>query len=320
MTDTTQGRVIAASLLLGCRHLLPPVAQALGHGPDALLPGSHWPLDDFLHLLQHADEGPLPQIGLHQGTRLDLGALGPYGLAVQSASTFGDALMCAQRHLAWLVTPARLDLRLDAQVLLVDFRLLPGGAASTRQFDELILALLANALAPLTLPPTHALQLELAHPAPDDEQLHRQAFACPIAFERLHNRLHVPREALERPLRTAQPALHQHLLAYLEHPPHPAPLAPDIPQDEDERWEWVKYQLRTRGHSLAEVARQLGVSSAAVKNAKRQPYPRVERAIAALLELAPTQLWPERRHPTLGTTGPSTASNVRTTVARDEED
>jgi len=72
MTDTTQGRVIAASLLLGCHHLLPPLAQALGHGPDALLPGSHWPLDDFLHLLQHADEGPLPQIGLHQGTQAGL--------------------------------------------------------------------------------------------------------------------------------------------------------------------------------------------------------------------------------------------------------
>lgn len=320
MTDTTQGRVIAASLLLGCRHLLPPLAQALGHGPDALLPDSHWSLDDFLHLLQRADEGPLPQIGLHQGTLLDMCALGLYGLTVQSANTFGEALMCAQRHLASLVTPARLDLRLDARGLVVDFRLLSRGTASTRQFDELFLALLANALAPLTHPPTQALRLELAHPAPDDERLHRQAFACPIAFERLHNRLHFPRAALERPLRTAQPALHQHLLAYLGQPPHSASLPLDIPHDEDERWEWVKYQLRARGHSLAEVARQLGVSSAAVKNAKRQPYPRVERAIAALLELAPAQIWPERRHPTLGTTGPSAASNVRTTGASDEED
>lgn len=320
MTDTAEGRVITASLLLGCRHLLPPLAKALKHSPDALLPNTHWPLEDFLNLLQRADEGPLPQIGLHQGTRLDLSALGLYGQAVQSASTFGEALTCAQRHLAWLVTPARLDLRLDAHGLLVDFRLMPGGTASTRQFDELILALLANALAPLTQPPTQALRLELAHPAPHDERLHRQAFACPIAFERLHNRLHFPRAALDRPLRTAQPALHQHLLAYLGQPPHSASLPLDIPHDEEERWEWVKYQLRTRGHSLAEVARQLGISSAAVKNAKRMPYPRVERAIATLLELAPAQIWPERRHPTLGTTGPSTASNLRTTVASDEED
>ncbi|WP_083265655.1 MULTISPECIES: AraC family transcriptional regulator ligand-binding domain-containing protein [Pseudomonas] len=319
MTDTTEGRVISASLLLGCRHLLPPLAKALGHGPDALLPGTSWPLDDFLNLLEHADEGPLPHIGLYQGTRLDLGALGLYGQAVQSACTFGEALRCAQRHLAWLVTPARLELRLGTHGLQVEFRLLPGAPPHTRQFDELILALLANALAPLTEPSTQALRLELAHPAPNDERFHRQAFACPIAFERLHNRLHFPRAALERPLRTAQPALHRHLLAYLDQPPHPASLPLDIPQDEDERWEWVKYQLRTRGHSLAEVARQLGVSSAAVKNAKRLPYPRVERAIAALLELAPAQIWPERRHPTPGTTVTSTASTPQATVASAEE-
>ncbi|MDF5881732.1 helix-turn-helix domain-containing protein [Pseudomonas aeruginosa] len=38
----------------------------------------------------------------------------------------------------------------------------------------------------------------------------------------------------------------------------------------------------------------LDVSSPAVKNAKLNPYPRVERAIAAVLDLSPLVLWPER--------------------------
>ncbi|RTX03074.1 nucleotide excision repair protein [Pseudomonas aeruginosa] len=68
----------------------------------------------------------------------------------------------------------------------------------------------------------------------------------------------------------------------------------EIPRDNNVRWEWIKYQLRARGSSLAEVASSLDVSSSAVKNAKLNPYPRVERAIAAVLDLSPLVLWPER--------------------------
>ncbi|HTN32189.1 MAG TPA: helix-turn-helix domain-containing protein [Pseudomonas sp.] len=68
----------------------------------------------------------------------------------------------------------------------------------------------------------------------------------------------------------------------------------EIPDDPNQRWEWIKYQLRTNGSSLAKVARVLKVTPPAVKNVKRQPYPRIERAIAKELGLAPIQLWPER--------------------------
>lgn len=68
----------------------------------------------------------------------------------------------------------------------------------------------------------------------------------------------------------------------------------DIPKDPTLRWEWIKFQLRAKGSSLAIVARSLGLSAQAVKNAKRQPYPSVERAIAKVLGLKPIQLWPER--------------------------
>ena len=70
----------------------------------------------------------------------------------------------------------------------------------------------------------------------------------------------------------------------------------EIPPDPAQRWEWIKYQLRTRGTSLAMLARELDVSDAAVKNAKRNPYPRMERAIAYALGLKPIDLWPERWH------------------------
>lgn len=68
----------------------------------------------------------------------------------------------------------------------------------------------------------------------------------------------------------------------------------EVPLDPTQRWEWIKYQLRAKGTSLAKLARELGVSDTAVKNAKRVPYPRMERAIAKALGLKPIDLWPER--------------------------
>lgn len=70
----------------------------------------------------------------------------------------------------------------------------------------------------------------------------------------------------------------------------------DIPIDPAHRWEWIKYQLRTRGTSLAKLARELEVSDTAVKNVKRSAYPRMERAIANALGLRPADIWPERWH------------------------
>jgi Ner family transcriptional regulator len=68
----------------------------------------------------------------------------------------------------------------------------------------------------------------------------------------------------------------------------------DIPLDPALRWEWIKYQLRTNGTSLAKLARELRVTGPALKNVKRTAYPRMERAIALALDLQVEVLWPER--------------------------
>src|SRR5471030_160036 len=67
----------------------------------------------------------------------------------------------------------------------------------------------------------------------------------------------------------------------------------DIPLDLERRWEWIKFQLRVRGTNLAELARENGLNDRAIRNAKKRPYPSVERAIAQALGLLPVQLWPE---------------------------
>lgn len=70
-----------------------------------------------------------------------------------------------------------------------------------------------------------------------------------------------------------------------------------IPADSDQRWEWIKYQLRMRRSSLALVAQTLSIPRQSVTNVKRVRYPRVERAIARKLELTPLAIWPDRWNP-----------------------
>lgn len=68
----------------------------------------------------------------------------------------------------------------------------------------------------------------------------------------------------------------------------------EIPSDPDLRWEWIKFQLRARGTSLAKLAREQHVTGPALKNVKRTAYPRMERVIAKALGIAVQTLWPER--------------------------
>ena len=67
-----------------------------------------------------------------------------------------------------------------------------------------------------------------------------------------------------------------------------------IPADPTQRNEWIKFQLRIRGSSLSQLARDLGVTRQAVRNALPSRYPRMERVLAAEIGLDPQTIWPER--------------------------
>lgn len=67
-----------------------------------------------------------------------------------------------------------------------------------------------------------------------------------------------------------------------------------IPTDPRQRREWIKFQLRVRGSSLSQLARELGVTRHTTILALAKPYPRIERAIAKRIGLLPQQVWPER--------------------------
>ena len=68
----------------------------------------------------------------------------------------------------------------------------------------------------------------------------------------------------------------------------------NIPTEPAKRRAWIKYQLELAGYTLSSLARELGVSRHAPKLALDRPYPRMERAIAEKIGVAPHVIWTER--------------------------
>ncbi len=66
------------------------------------------------------------------------------------------------------------------------------------------------------------------------------------------------------------------------------------PKNPNQRKLWIKHQLELIGESYATIGRELGVTRHCVRRAMVIHYPKMERAIAAKLQMRPEDIWPER--------------------------
>lgn len=67
-----------------------------------------------------------------------------------------------------------------------------------------------------------------------------------------------------------------------------------IPDDSDERREWIKYQLKIRGLTLASLAREHGVSRHVFSKALTHGSIRWDHVIAKAINFPVSFLWPDR--------------------------
>lgn len=86
----------------------------------------------------------------------------------------------------------------------------------------------------------------------------------------------------------------QHRVRQPEKTPRSDAVKIEIPTNPSARWEWIKYQIRSRGLSFAELSRRMDVELGTLTSVKRHPYPRMERALASAIGLSPATIWPER--------------------------
>jgi len=68
----------------------------------------------------------------------------------------------------------------------------------------------------------------------------------------------------------------------------------NIPKEPAVRREWIKYQLRLKGYSLRQLAREDGVYPNVPAVALTRTFPKWERIIAGKIGVLPQELWPER--------------------------
>lgn len=66
------------------------------------------------------------------------------------------------------------------------------------------------------------------------------------------------------------------------------------PLTDPARSEWVKYQLRLRSLSMADISRSLGLYRNVASKVFSARYPMIEARIAELLGVTPQEIWPER--------------------------
>jgi len=64
--------------------------------------------------------------------------------------------------------------------------------------------------------------------------------------------------------------------------------------DPDKRWGWVIYQLNLRGKTLVDAARAGQVNPSTLYQVKYRRYPRMERLLAAAVEVPVDKLFPDR--------------------------
>jgi Ner family transcriptional regulator len=58
--------------------------------------------------------------------------------------------------------------------------------------------------------------------------------------------------------------------------------------------EWVKYELKLRGYTMAALAKTQGVGREVPSSVFRRHRPKWEKIIANILVMMPCELWPER--------------------------
>lgn len=64
--------------------------------------------------------------------------------------------------------------------------------------------------------------------------------------------------------------------------------------DPAKRRAWVRYQLTLKGLSMADIARDAGVTRECLYQVFCKTYPRMEKVVADAVGLPPAVLWPER--------------------------
>lgn len=195
-------------------------------------------------------------LGLETGIREKITSVGLVGYAMLTANTVGDAVKLG------------LDLQKDTGSMLeFDTRVSPEGvvvtAASRFHDPDIYVFLVEEAFASFMGIATGLVgegfkpyRVDLAYPAPAHADVYQRVFGCPVRFGQIENAFVYDPAWYKRPLVTADPFSHRHLLEFMAYNRARSREAAEIIESVERV---LRQKLHSRNH-ISEVARALGMS------------------------------------------------------------
>lgn len=177
-------------------------------------------LPAYCQLLELASEKTqCPDLGLQIAERQDISILGPLAIAMQNASTVGEALQVCSRYLHAHSSGIRLSLHAKAprpDQTSLRITLITPGWLPRRQLLDLCLADLHHFTAFIAQAPPPLVGVTLPHPPLAAPSRYAESFGHAVEFGGAHAELIVPSGFLDQSLVGAVAALHRLSLEYLK--------------------------------------------------------------------------------------------------------
>jgi AraC-like DNA-binding protein len=177
-------------------------------------------LPAYAELLERASEiTGCADLGLQIAERQDIGILGPLAIAMQNATTVGEAMQVASRFLHAHSSGIRLSLHSDLPKpgqSSLRITLITPGWLPRRQLMDLCLADLHHFIAFIAQEPPPLVGVALPHAPLAAPERYAECFGQIVDFDVLHAALIVPADFLQQSLVGAVAPLHQLSLEYLK--------------------------------------------------------------------------------------------------------
>ena len=172
--------------------------------------------DKYVELLESVARDTNPYIGLDMGENLEVRDFGVIGHAMAASETVGDALNLLSRYLYVLSHSNTIRLDVGEEQVVCTYAVTILQPDLVRQDAEFAMSFIANAIRGLSGKRFAPRLVEFSHGMFAEARRHQQFFDGEVQFERRENRMHFSRRVLQYPVLSADPALLEALVYYLD--------------------------------------------------------------------------------------------------------
>lgn len=205
------------------------VAERLGLNPQSLLskvglsrailktPDQHIPLRAAVDLLElSAQATQCESFGLLMAEARQFSDLGPVSLLLTHQRTVRDAVNTTIQYRHLLNEGLAMHVEDTGKLTLVREEVISAGSRSSRQANELAVAVLCFMFRALIGPLWHPQSVNFVHGAPSNLEVHKRVFRCKLQFDMDFHGMVCATSDLEQPIPVADPVMARYAQSFIE--------------------------------------------------------------------------------------------------------